>query len=253
MTPTVQPAAAGTQENLDAGWTPVRRPRLITVIRPENRRSNRRTGSIARTGTAQVRITCDRAGVLLAWGLCPVLQRTALASRNANCRLFRPSRTGPACGPRYSADAVTSPASAVMKAGGPRQDHGAGYRSGSSDDRSDLHALPLSLPPLSLYFTPPRARARGAALINMTAARVIHFHAGMSASSRTCGVASSGVSVGSVMPAGLSGATVPAYVRDSKWSPHSHQLATTGATVRSPVSSDTGSVLQHWRCRRRKR
>ncbi|UHJ58557.1 hypothetical protein LT337_28465 [Mycolicibacterium fortuitum] len=26
ITPTIQPAAAGTQENLDAGWTPVRRP-----------------------------------------------------------------------------------------------------------------------------------------------------------------------------------------------------------------------------------
>ncbi|BDD99399.1 hypothetical protein MFTT_34930 [Mycolicibacterium fortuitum subsp. fortuitum] len=44
ITPTIQPAAAGTQENLDAGWTPVRRPRLMTVISRENRRSTRQLG-----------------------------------------------------------------------------------------------------------------------------------------------------------------------------------------------------------------
>ena len=47
-------------------------------------------------------------------GPWPGSSGAALDSRNANCSVLSPSRTGPACGPRYSADAVTNPASAVI-------------------------------------------------------------------------------------------------------------------------------------------
>ena len=131
-------------------------------------------------------------------GPCPGSSGAALDSRNANCRVFSPSRTGPACGPRYSADAVTSPASAVINRRASSRSR-CGLSSGSSADSPSFSA---------------------AALISMTADRVITSTAGMSASSRAGGSAASEDGAGSsVMPARLACATVPANARDSKWSP----------------------------------
>src|SRR2546423_271845 len=110
-------------------------------------------------------------------GPCPASSGSALDSRKASCSVFSPSRTGPACGPRYSA----------------------------------------------------------AALISMTADRVMTSTAGMSASSRTAEPSRSPVLGRSVMPARLACATVPAYARDSKWSP-TPTADHIGAAVRSQAS-----------------
>ena len=111
--------------------------------------------------------------------------------------VFSPSRTGPACGPRYSADAVTNPASAVISRRASSRSR-CGLSSGSSADSPSFSA---------------------AALISITADRVITSTAGISASSRAGGSAAVQRCGSSVMPARLACATVPAYARDSKWSP----------------------------------
>src|ERR1700709_1975607 len=100
MTPTVQPAATGTHQNVERFFLTA-----VRVIGREDIRSTREMGGSAyQTGP-----------VYFSPGPCPGSSGAALDSRNANWRLFRPSRSGPACGPRYSTDAVTSPASAVIR------------------------------------------------------------------------------------------------------------------------------------------
>src|SRR6478752_9804713 len=197
MTPTVQPAAAGTHEYREAlrvkvtviGREDIRSSREIVVMRARGDR-----GNVYRTGP-----------VYFSPGPCPGSSGAALDSRNANCSVFSPSRTGPACGPRYSADAVTKPASAVISRRASSRSR-CGLSSGSSADRPSFSA---------------------AALINMTAERVITSTAGISESSRML--------VGSVMPARLARATVPAYARDSKWSP-TPTADHIGSAVRSQAS-----------------
>src|SRR5258705_4364037 len=184
--PTVQPAAAGTHQYLD-----VRRVE-VTVIGREDIRL-----------TLEMGVTGYQTGpVYFSPGPCPGSSGAALDSRNASCSVLSPSRTGPACGPRYSAEAVTNPASAVISRRASSRS-GCGLSSGSSADSPSFSA---------------------AALISMTAERVITSTAGISASSRMSG--------SSVMPARLTCATVPAHARDSKWSPTptaNHK----GAAVRS--------------------
>ena len=83
MTPTVQPAAAGTHEYRD-----VRRvlAGLVRVIGREDIRSTR-----------EMYVSDYQTGpVYFSPGPSPGLSGAALDSRNANCRAFRPSRTGPA-------------------------------------------------------------------------------------------------------------------------------------------------------------
>src|ERR1700716_1035534 len=94
MMPTVQPAAAGTHQYRD-----VRRvvDGRVTVICREDIRLNLEMVVTARAsnGTA-----CDyqTGPVYFSPGPCPGSSGAALDSRNANCSVFSPSRTGPACG-----------------------------------------------------------------------------------------------------------------------------------------------------------
>src|SRR5882762_8585393 len=87
MTPTVQPAATGTHQNAERRFLfPAGR-----VIGREDMRSAREMGETRyQTGP-----------VYFSPGPCPGSSGAALDSRNANCSVFSPSRTGPACGPRY--------------------------------------------------------------------------------------------------------------------------------------------------------
>ena len=85
MIPTVQPAAAGTHEYREAGRV------NVAVIGREDIRSNLEmvvTGRSYQTGP-----------VYFSPGPWPGSSGAALASRNANCSDFSPSRTGPAWGP----------------------------------------------------------------------------------------------------------------------------------------------------------
>src|SRR5712672_2467764 len=198
MVPTVQPAAAGTHEYR------VARRGNVTVIGREDIRLNR-----------EMVVMCYQTGpVYFSPGPCPGWSGAALDSRNANCSVFNPSRTGPACGPRYSAEAVTNPASAVISLRASSRSR-CGLSSGSCADSPSFSA---------------------AALISITAEVVITSTAGISAMSRTGGPAAVTSCAGSsVMPARLACATVPAYARDSKWSP-TPTADHTGTAVRSQAS-----------------
>ena len=90
-------------------------------------------------------------------------------SRNAPCNPARPSRNAAACGPRSGADALTSPASAVISVRAWSRSRCAG-RSGSAEARPSCSA---------------------AALISSTAARLITSTAGMSTRSRVSASSSS--------------------------------------------------------------
>ena len=208
MMPTVQPAAAGTQASTGGG--------------PGRHGEGHRPRGYSLTRSNGCEKLPDRTCVLLA-GPWPGSSGTALDSRNASCSVFSPSRTGPACGPRYSADAVTSPASAVINRRASSRSR-CGLSSGSSADSPSFSA---------------------AALISITADRVITSTAGISASSRAGGSAASEDGAGSsVMPARLACATVPANARDSKWSP-TPTVGHNGSAVRSqasPVLRCPGSV-----------
>src|SRR5690606_19081352 len=96
-------------------------------------------------------------------GPWPGASGTAEASRKAFCRDCRPSRRGAACTPRYSADAVTRPASAVMS-----------LRASSSAQRGLVSG--------SSYDRPSRSAAADSSI---TAARLITSTLGMSSSART--------------------------------------------------------------------
>ena len=76
----------------------------------------------------------------------------------------------------------------------------------------------------------------------ITAALVITSTAGMSARSRTRGSVAGGDAGLSVMPARLARTTVPAYARDSKWSP-TPTAGQTGSAVRSRIPQGIRSAV----------
>ena len=89
MTPKNQPVAAGTQ------YPRVRVLRRV-VVTVAGRQNIPRTAAV---GGANPRLSYRTEPVYFSPGPAPGSSGTALASRKARCRLRRPSRIGPACGP----------------------------------------------------------------------------------------------------------------------------------------------------------